>query len=44
MREDEIRLHDFIAALALRVANADERPRWNADSFFRRFARPPDEE
>jgi Zn-dependent M28 family amino/carboxypeptidase len=38
-REDEIRLHDFIAALALRVANADARPRWNSDSFFRRFAR-----
>ena len=38
-REDEIRLHDFIAALALRIANADARPRWNDDSFFRRFAR-----
>jgi Zn-dependent M28 family amino/carboxypeptidase len=38
-REDEIRLHDFIAALALRIADADARPRWNADSFFRRFAR-----
>ncbi|HYI47851.1 MAG TPA: M28 family metallopeptidase [Allosphingosinicella sp.] len=38
-REDEIRLHDFIAALALRLADADARPRWNADSFFRRFAR-----
>lgn len=38
-REDEIRLHDFIAALALRIANADARPRWNSDSFFRRFAR-----
>ena len=37
--DDEIRLHDFIAALALRVANADRRPRWNEDSFFRRFAR-----
>jgi len=37
--DDEIRLHDFIAALALRVANADARPRWNSDSFFRRFAR-----
>ena len=35
--DDEIRLHDFIAALALRVANADARPRWNDDSFFRRF-------
>ncbi|HKR24784.1 MAG TPA: M20/M25/M40 family metallo-hydrolase [Allosphingosinicella sp.] len=38
-REDEIRLHDFIAALALRVADAEARPRWNDDSFFRRFAR-----
>jgi peptidase M28-like protein len=38
-REDEIRLHDFIAAIALRIANADARPRWNGDSFFRRFAR-----
>jgi Zn-dependent M28 family amino/carboxypeptidase len=37
--DDEIRLHDFIAAIALRVANADTRPRWNTDSFFRRFAR-----
>jgi Zn-dependent M28 family amino/carboxypeptidase len=38
-RADEIRLHDFIAAIAMRVANADVRPRWNEDSFFRRFAR-----
>jgi Zn-dependent M28 family amino/carboxypeptidase len=38
-REDEIRLHDFIAALALRVANAEARPRWSETSFFRRFAR-----
>lgn len=38
-REDEIRLHDFIAALALRIANADGRPRWNDDSVFRRFVR-----
>jgi Zn-dependent M28 family amino/carboxypeptidase len=38
-REDEIRLHDFIAALALRIADADARPRWNDDSFFRRFVR-----
>ena len=38
-RADEIRLHDFIAALALRIANAGARPRWNDDSFFRRFAR-----
>jgi Zn-dependent M28 family amino/carboxypeptidase len=38
-REDEIRLHDFIASLALRVANAEARPRWSETSFFRRFAR-----
>jgi Zn-dependent M28 family amino/carboxypeptidase len=37
--EDEIRLHDFMAAMALRVADADARPAWNRDSFFRRFAR-----
>lgn len=39
-REDSVRLNDFIADLALRVANARQRPRWNDDSFFRRFARP----
>lgn len=38
-REDEIRLHDFIAGLALNIANAEMRPRWNETSFFRRFAR-----
>ncbi|HEY0115187.1 MAG TPA: M20/M25/M40 family metallo-hydrolase [Allosphingosinicella sp.] len=32
--EDEIRLHDFIVALALRIANAPERPRWNQGSIF----------
>lgn len=35
--DDEIRLHDFIIGIALRVANADDRPRWNDGS---RFARP----
>jgi hypothetical protein len=35
-RDDEIRLHDFIAALALRIANAPERPRWNQGSVFAR--------
>jgi hypothetical protein len=34
MVEDEIRLHDFITALALRIANADERPSWYPDSIF----------
>jgi hypothetical protein len=38
-REDEVRLHDFIAALAMRIANAEARPRWNETSFFKRFAR-----
>lgn len=33
-REDEIRLHDFIAAIALRLANADARPTWNPNSIF----------
>jgi hypothetical protein len=28
----------LMANLALRIANADRRPMWNADSFFRRFA------
>lgn len=35
-REDEIRLHDFIAELALRIANAPGRPSWNAGSVFSR--------
>jgi hypothetical protein len=35
-REDEIRLHDFIAAIALRVANAPQRPSWNRGSAFAR--------
>jgi Zn-dependent M28 family amino/carboxypeptidase len=35
---DAVRLHDFVAGLALRVANAPERPRWLPQSFFRRFA------
>ncbi|HEX8225830.1 MAG TPA: M28 family metallopeptidase [Allosphingosinicella sp.] len=37
-REDAIRLHDFVGELALRVANAPERPAWGGQSFFRRFA------
>ena len=31
---DEVRLHDFIAALALRIANAPARPAWNSESIF----------
>ena len=38
-RLDAVRLHDFVGELALRVANAPERPGWRTESFFRRFAR-----
>jgi Zn-dependent M28 family amino/carboxypeptidase len=38
-KEDAVRLHDFVAEVALRVANAPERPAWGEQSFFRRFAR-----
>ena len=38
-RLDAVRLHDFVGELALRVANAPERPSWRSESFFRRFAR-----
>ena len=31
--------NDILTRLALRVADADQRPSWEADSFFRRFAR-----
>jgi hypothetical protein len=31
--------NDLVMRLVLRVANADKRPAWNKDSFFRRFAR-----
>ncbi|MDT7817649.1 MAG: hypothetical protein QOJ42_7565, partial [Acidobacteriaceae bacterium] len=30
--------NNILAKLALRVADADQRPSWKADSFFRRFA------
>ncbi|HEU0134079.1 MAG TPA: M28 family metallopeptidase [Allosphingosinicella sp.] len=36
---DAIRLHDFVGELALRVANAPERPTWGGQSFFKRFAK-----
>ena len=37
-KEEAAKLNDFIAAMALRVADAPSRPTWNQDSFFRRFA------
>jgi hypothetical protein len=36
---DAVRLHDFVAELGWRVANATDRPKWQGESFFRRFAR-----
>lgn len=38
-KEEMVKLDDFVAALALELADAPERPAWNASSFFRRFAR-----
>jgi Zn-dependent M28 family amino/carboxypeptidase len=35
---DAVRLHDFVAELGWRVANAPQRPAWGGQSFFRRFA------
>jgi Zn-dependent M28 family amino/carboxypeptidase len=40
-RLDAIRMNDFVAELGWRVANADERPTWRSDSFFRRFQAAP---
>ncbi|WP_238564933.1 M28 family metallopeptidase [Sphingobium bisphenolivorans] len=39
MPDQSVKLNDYVAAVALRVANAPARPAWNRDSFFRRFAR-----
>ncbi|MEA3389179.1 M28 family metallopeptidase [Sphingobium sp. CCH11-B1] len=33
------KLNDYVTAVTLRVANNPQRPSWNADSFFRRFAK-----
>lgn len=39
MPAEAVKLNDYVAAVTLRIANARERPRWNKDSFFRRFAK-----
>jgi Peptidase family M28 len=36
MKEEAVKLDDFVAALARRVADADDRPTWLADSVFRK--------
>ncbi|HMJ93471.1 MAG TPA: M28 family metallopeptidase [Allosphingosinicella sp.] len=38
-KADAVRLNQFVAALAARIANAPTRPTWNDQSFFRRFAK-----
>lgn len=37
-KEEAVKLNDFVAALALRVADAPARPAWLEKSFFKRFA------
>ncbi|PJG49241.1 peptidase M28 [Sphingobium sp. LB126] len=39
MPAESVKLNDYVAAVTLRVANAPDRPQWNADSFFRRFVK-----
>ena len=39
MPAETARLNAYVTAVTLRVANAPTRPQWNADSFFRRFAK-----
>lgn len=39
MPGETARLNAYVTAVTLRVANADTRPSWNADSFFKRFAK-----
>ena len=36
---EAVKLDDYVTALTLRVANAPTRPKWNDDSFFKRFAK-----
>ncbi|MDO7837063.1 M28 family metallopeptidase [Sphingobium sp. HBC34] len=36
---ESAKLNDYVTAVALRVANSAARPRWNDDSFFKRFAK-----
>jgi Zn-dependent M28 family amino/carboxypeptidase len=38
-KEEAVALNDFVADMALRIANDARRPSWRETSFFRRFAR-----
>lgn len=39
MTAEAVKLNDYVAAVTMRVADAPARPAWNADSFFKRFAK-----
>ncbi len=39
MPAESTKLNAYVTAVTLRVANADARPAWNGDSFFKRFAK-----
>jgi Zn-dependent M28 family amino/carboxypeptidase len=39
-KEEAVKLNDFVAEMALRVANQSKRPAWLPTSFFRRFVKP----
>jgi Zn-dependent M28 family amino/carboxypeptidase len=39
MTGQAVRMNDYVAAVTMRVADAPTRPAWNADSFFKRFAK-----
>ncbi len=38
MPAESAKLNEYVTAVTLRIANADARPAWNKDSFFKRFA------
>lgn len=40
LKAEGVKMTDYFTALALRVANNAARPKWNDDSYFRRFAEP----
>jgi len=39
MKAEGVKLTDYLIALTRRIADAPDRPHWNADSYFKRFAK-----
>jgi hypothetical protein len=39
MKGEAVKMNAYVTAVTRRVADAEARPSWNADSFFRRFAK-----